>query len=104
MTMKERRLHLQNLLSDIPGVKKVYFSPPSKGMVYPCIVYEISNANVVYADDIPYFNRIRWTVTIIDKDPISEIPSEITKHIQYQMFDRKFVSDGLNHYVYTVFY
>lgn len=104
MTMKERRLQLQKILSSIEGVKKVYFNPPSKGMVYPCIVYEIANSSDVYADDIPYLNHIRWTLTVMDTNPVTDIPWLIKDVIEYQMFDRHFTTDGLHHYIFTIFY
>lgn len=98
------RLNLQTELESIDGVKKVYFQPPeSVKLIYPCIVYELSNEQFSHADNSLYSKRKRYSITIIDKNPDSSIPDGIEK-FKYCSFNRFFVSDNLNHFVYTIYY
>lgn len=81
-----------------------YFNPPSNTkMSYPCIVYNYTNDDDDFADNIHYRCSKRYTVTIIDDDPDSKI-SERLKELPYCTSDRNFASDGLSHFVYTLYY
>ena len=78
------RLLLQKTLSDILGCPdrgekcRVYFQPPaSKEMIYDCIVYERSRIEPTFADNQPYALHDRYQVTVIYRNPDSEIPSKI---------------------------
>ncbi len=98
------RQQLQDLLKTILGNSNVYFQPPANvQMVYPCIVYQRSVATSQYADNFPYRHTKRYQVTVIDRDPDSEIPDKIAalqlcEHAQY------FVSENLHHDVFNVFF
>lgn len=99
------RLKLQRELERLTGVQKVYFQPPeSVKLVYPCIIYDFSKFDVNYADDAPYRIMSRYEVTVIDKDPDSSIPVDLLKSFKYVSSDRFFVSDNLNHWVFTLYY
>lgn len=98
------RLNLQKILEDIPGVKKVYFQPPDNTeMKYPCIVFEMSSADTQFADNRPYTYTKRYQVIVIDRNPDSEIPDKIAM-LPMCVFDRPFVSDGLHHWVFNLYY
>lgn len=97
-----QRLELQTLL--LTFVPNVYFQPPpTVQMEYPCIVYNRDNVNMDYADDQPYKHRIRYQVTIIDRDPDSPIPAKVAA-LPLCSFDRFFTADNLNHDVYKLFF
>lgn len=82
----------------------VYFSPPaSKDMQYPCIRYEFSNFSTDYADNANYLIRRRYTITVIDYDPDSNIPMELLK-IPLCRSDRNYIADGLCHFVFTIYW
>jgi len=99
-----QRLELQALLVDILGSQNVYFQPPpSIQMDYPCIVYQRDDRRVDYADDAPYRHRIRYQVTIIDRNPDSDLPQKIAE-LSLCSFDRFFTVDQLNHDVFTLFF
>lgn len=84
--------------------ENVYFQPPETvKMKYPCIVYELETVNTNFADNILYLYKDRYKVTVIDKDPDSEIADEISK-LQYCVFDRHFTLDNLNHFVYLIYH
>lgn len=101
------RLELHEKLCDILGSRNCYFSPPSNiRMKYPCIVYDYEGIATIHADDIRYLNKRRYTITVIDEDPDSEIQGRLfTDHdFRYISNDRVYVADGLNHFVNTVYW
>lgn len=82
----------------------VYFQPPTNvKLEYPCIVYQRSYADTKFADDKPYNHTLRYSITVIDRDPDSEIPDKIAA-LPMSLFDRFFTADNLNHDVYNVFF
>ncbi len=100
----KRRLELQTLLEEILGSRNVYFSPPeSVKLKYPCIIYEKSDEIVRYADDIPYKRDDVYEITVIDRDPDSEIPDKVSD-LKSCAFTRSFTNDNLNHNVYRLIY
>ena len=102
--MSQTRMMLQADLESIRGVKKVYFDPPAGiHMEYPCIVYNYTNDITLYADNQIYLGNRRYTITVIDENPDSRIPLEIMR-FPHCSSDRNFKSDGLNHFVFTLFY
>lgn len=100
----DKRLQLQTLLESILGTRNVYFQPPSQHqMVYPCIVYERDNVETEFAGNLPYTRRKRYSVTIIDRNPDSEIPDRVAV-LPLCIFSRRFVVDNLNHDVYNLYF
>ena len=98
------RLDLHEVLCSVLGTRNVYFQPPeSVKMQYPCIVYERSAVNTRFADNELYMRKKRYTVTVIDKNPDSEIPDKVAS-IPMCAFDRNFTSDNLNHDVFSIYY
>ena len=84
--------------------KHVYYQPPeSFKMSYPCIVYEKSRMNSMYADNNPYTMQKGYTVTVIDKNPDSAIPEKVAR-LPMSRFDRHMVVDNLHHDVFTIYY
>lgn len=103
MDQLQRRKQLHQILVEI-GTAKVYFQPPSDHkMEYPCIVYNRDNSKTDYADNKPYQTTKRYQVTVIDRKPDSEFPDKVEK-LPLSSFVRAFVADGLNHYVFNLFY
>lgn len=100
----ERRLELHQILCDILGNNQVYFQPPSTiRMLFPCIVYNLTNIESIYADNFGYEKYKGYTVTYIDTNPDSDIPSKIAD-LELSSFDRQYVTDNLYHTVFMVFY
>lgn len=99
-----KRIELQRELEALIGSRNVYFQPPATiKMAYPCIVYELSRIDVRYADDRPYSWQKGYTVTIIDKNPDSELPDKLLEMPSCR-FDRHFTGDNLHHFVFTLYY
>lgn len=98
------RLNLQTLLEEKLGSRNVYFQPPeSVKLNYPCIIYERNTGRDFHADDFLYNYRKNYTLTVIDKNPDSEIPDKIL-YLPFCSFDRFYVTDNLNHWTYTIYY
>lgn len=98
------QFELQALLVDILGTDSVYFQPPPTiSMVYPCIVYKRDFVKTDFANNKPYKHRKRYMVTVIDRDPNSDIPSKVAA-LPMCIFDRFYTADDLNHDVYKLFF
>lgn len=99
-----QRLLLQSLLTEILGSNNVYFQPPSNlQMQYPCIVYERDNVSTKFANDKPYLHTKRYQVTVIDRNPDSEIPDKVGT-LPMCSFTRHFAADNLNHDIFNLYY
>jgi hypothetical protein len=97
-----RRLQLHQLLNSF--VPNVYFQPPTNVQLkYPCIIYKRDYAHTKFADDIPYDHTVRYAITIIDRDPDSEIPDKVAA-MPMSLFNRFYTVDNLNHDVYQVYF
>lgn len=98
------REKLQCLLEDLMGNRNVYYNPPeNKKLNYPCIVYFLDNVNIDNADDINYIINKRYQITLVDANPISEFVDKLLG-IPGIKFNRDFRADGLNHFVFTLYY
>lgn len=98
------RLELQSMLEEILGSRNVYFQPPETlKMKYPAIVYSRDAIENDHANDGVYMQSLRYSVTVIDANPDSEIPFKISK-LPLCRSDRHFRSDNLNHYVFTLYF
>lgn len=100
----DRRLELQKLLENILGSRNVYYQPPSNTKLsYPCIVYQRSDIDQKYADNITYKSIVRYSLTLIDRSPESSMVDDILK-LPYCSYDRFYVSDSLNHHSFVLYY
>lgn len=94
---------LYDVLHEI--VENVYFQPPeSKKMTYPCIRFERTNALTSYADNNPYQITKRYTITLITKT--SDNDEYLDKLLKLPMctYDRQFITEGLVHDVFTIYF
>lgn len=95
---------LQFLLEQLLGSTNVYYQPPEdKKLEYPCIVYQLDGVKTEYANNLPYWNAKRYLITYIDRYPDMYIPDKIAL-LRTASFNRFFVSDNLNHWVYRVYF
>ena len=99
-----RRLELHQMLVDILGSGNVYFQPPaSVQMKYPCIVYGRIGVDPKHANNKLYLYKKRYQITVVDKNPDSQIPDRISQ-LPLCKFDRHYNKDNLNHDVYTLYF
>ena len=98
------RLDLHELLCEVLGSRNVYYSPPESVKIkYPAIVYSRSDIDNKFANDSVYKQSHVYSITVIDDDPDSEIVERMSSMPKCK-FDRHFVSDNLNHDLFTLYY
>lgn len=98
------RLELQGLLERALGSKSAYFQPPENvKMSYPAIVYLLDDIWHDHADNLPYISKNAYQITLIDQNPESEFVKKISS-LPLCSFDRFYVVDNLNHWVFTMYY
>ena len=98
------RLQLHSLLSEMVEIGHIYFQPPANvQMQYPCIVYKRDTATTEFAGNNPYRYSKRYQVTIIDRDPDSEIPDKVAA-LPMCTHNRFFTADNLNHDVFNIYF
>ncbi len=99
----DKRIQLHNELTSI--VKHCYFQPPeSVKLIYPCIVYELEDIDVNYANNDKYLKCRRYSLTLIGKDPDTEYIDKILDNFKYCRFDREYIVDGLIHDTFDLYY
>ena len=99
-----QRPELQTIFEQLLGSRNVYFQPPSSVQLsYPCIIYVRNDIRTEFADNTPYGHATRYLVTVIDRDPDSDIPARL-KMLPKCIFDRFFTADNLNHDVFNLFF
>lgn len=100
--MARSRQSLHELLTTL--APKVYHQPPEdEKLEYPCIIYQRDGVETLHADNIPVSATVRYQVTIIDRDPDSDIPGKVAA-LPMCRFDRFYRADQLNHDVYNLFF
>lgn len=97
-----RREELDSILKSITN--NVYFQPPNNlTLQYPCIVYNRDRASSEFADNTTYRYTKQYEVTVIDRDPNSEIPDKVA-YLETASHSRFFVVDNLNHDVFNLYF
>lgn len=98
------RLKLHELLCEVLGSRQVYFQPPeSVNMKYPAIVYSRNRIDNEHANDSVYMQSLSYSITVIDKNPDSEIVEQVSC-LPRCRFDRHYIADNLNHDIFTIYY
>lgn len=105
-----RRLELHEKLCNIIGCPttgndcRVYFQSPSTvKMKYPAIVYALYDIENVFANNGVYFFMKKYSVTLIDSNPDTQYVDALTA-IETSRFNRHYIEDNLNHFVFEIFY
>lgn len=103
-TMMARRLELHELLCEALGSQNVYFQPPEDLKIkYPAIVYFRDDIEKDHANNNSYRRLMSWQVTVIDRDPDSEVVDRVSQ-LPMCSFERHFASDNLNHDVFIIYH
>lgn len=98
------RLTLHKKLIELNGNENVYYQPPKNiQMIYPAIKYSLNDIYGKNADDRKYITNKCYSLTVISKKPDPEV---INKLLELPMctFDRPYIADNLNHYVFTIYW
>ena len=104
MNKRPKRYELQDFLKELLGSNSVYYQPPATiKMSYPCIVYSLDTFYVTNANNAMYNYKSRYQLTYIDKNPDSEFPLKL-EALPYAHMDSTFTTEGLNHFVFTLYH
>ena len=104
MGLSQRRLELHEILCEILGSRNVYYQQPnSTKMSYPAIIYSRDDIVNDFADNNVYIQSHRYQITVIDRNPDSEIVEKVSQMPKCR-YDRHYVSDNLNHDIFTIYY
>lgn len=83
----------------------VYFQPPGNDKIKPpCIIYHLSDIEVLRANNSLYKVDTAYAVTLVDPNPDSPFVEKLLAAPCYVAFDRSYISDALNHWVFTLYY
>lgn len=97
-----QRVLLQEVLETI--CDHVYFQPPANvEMEYPAIVYNREPIDTRFADNAPYILTDHYELTLITRNPDDARVKALASLPQCR-HDRFFVSDNLNHDVFTIYF
>lgn len=101
-------MKIHQILCDVMGCEtegdrcRCHFQPPSNvRMVYPALVYELSDIQIWQADNKHYHAEEVYMLTLMDKNPDSKYLEKL-KYVPNVSFNRFYVVDGLNHWVFTI--
>lgn len=98
------RLELQSKLEELLGTRNVYYqAPESIKMSYPAIRFNKSTLLIRHANDSIYSKLTRYEVIVISQTPDHPVLDSLLE-LPYCAFDRHYVSDNLNHDVFTLYY
>ena len=97
------RLRLHNeFLKILPNV---YYQPPSNiKMEYPCIVYNKTGRNRHFGNDVIYLSQQGYQITVIDRDPDSDIADKIESQLQHCAINQHYTIDNLYHIILSLYY
>ena len=97
------RLQLQKKLLTL-APKAWYQKPPDNRMTYPCFVYKALEPETVRADNRVYVLMPKYEILYISEAENDEIWDLMTDNFEYISVGRKYVSDNLYHYPFTINY
>ena len=105
-----RRLELHTILCGLLGCPeqgdecRAYFQPPaSVQMKYDCIRYRRVRIDPVHADNLHYQLHDRYQLTVIYKNPDSNLPREVAA-LPMCSHVNTYTADNLNHDVFNLYF
>lgn len=82
---------------------RVWFQPESTvKLVYPCIIYKLSDMPPTYANNNPYRLEHEYELTVIDRDPTSPLRERVAMLPQCRCIAVN-ESDNLHQYVFHIY-
>lgn len=103
-TIPKDRGELQTLLEQLLGLPsdRVLFQPPeSQKLIYPCVVYRLSDIPTVFADNKPFHYNREYEVVLMSTKPDSGYVKRLVERPGIR-FVRPYAYDNLNHWVFRV--
>lgn len=84
---------------------KVYYQPPENLQIkYPCIIFARTNAVTDFADNKPYHTTKRYIVTLITRTADNDQYVDKLLQLPMSTYDRQFITEGLVHDVFSIYY
>lgn len=100
-----QRLDLQSDLEDLMEGNMVKFQPPPKyHLTYPCLLYDLNSGVTKFAENMPYTFTRRYSLTLIDRNPDSIFVEKLAMAFPMITMDRSFTTQGLHHFVFTLYH
>ena len=97
------RLELHEELCTLLGSTNCYYDPPeSIKLKYPCIVYDVDTIDQKRANNHHYLDIKIYNITYITSKKNIDICEKFFETFPTCSFDRKYLADGLWHYVFTL--
>lgn len=104
MATLNSRLKLHYELVDILGSNNVYYQPPESIKIqYPAIIYSRENIKNNFANNKVYIQNNNYKITVIDKNPDSEIVDAVSK-MDSSKFVKHYSANNLNYDVFSIHY
>ena len=103
--MSKPRSELNAKFKEILGNNNVYFQPPeSVKLKYDCIIYKDITPFLRRANNFVYILQHKYQIHYVTSNPTSPIVDQMLH--KFQLIDRvnDFVSDGLYHYIYELYF
>lgn len=76
----------------------IYFQPPENIVIkYPCIIYQRVVDETWHADGLAYIIKKRYDITIIEKDPDSDVADRMVQQLPYSKVTQRYITDNLYH-------
>lgn len=95
---------MQTKLEELLGSRSVYYQPPANiKMAYPDIRYSRRDIESTHADNRIYSRMTCYELIVISKTPDHPVIEKLLE-LPYCSYDRHYVSDNLNHDVFTLYY
>lgn len=105
-----RRLELHTILCGLLGCPergdqcRAYFQPPaSVQMKYDCIRYKRARITSDHADNLSYLLHDRYELTVIYKNPDSELPRLVAALPMCEQV-REYTADNLHHEIFNLYF
>ena len=100
----DKRMQLQSELERLVG-PNVYFQPPATVQLkYPCVIYNLSSGNSIYADNSVYTYTNRFELIFIYRKQNMEIVETVLRTFTMCTVSRVYIADNLYHYVFNLYY
>lgn len=98
------RLETQSKLEELLESRNVYYQPPSNvQMVYPAIIYSKVKPDIKRANNKIYLKKPCYQVIVISKSPDHPVIDKLLE-LPYCTWERHYISNNLNHDVFTLYY
>ena len=99
---KAKRIDFHNKL--VAACGRSYYQPTQNTKLeYPCIVYEEIPETVWYANNTRFETIHQVQITVIDRDPDSEITDKLVERFPESRMVNKTVVDNLYHTIYELY-